>query len=170
MVMRKIAFLVFAFFVFSMTTAFAEYKEIRDDFTNGWILRSDVELDKKTEMWFALLDKQIDRNRTTYQMQLTKETIKEFLFANTSIEIKVDDNPIQSISIKNLHNTFSHGVPEAMFYMTTITAALPEKVITEIQTAKRVAFRYQDTRGSNTTYILPDKVLTEWQQVINTEK
>jgi len=170
MVMRKTAFLVFAFFVFSMTTAFAEIKKFPDKFTNGVIVRSEYLADKDIKVIDFF--KYIDQNSADYKVYFSKESLKDYAFEKSIVEIKVDNNQVHKINVSEITNIPSSksfpGIAE--FVYTSINAIVPNDVIGEIKTAKRVAFCLHFTNGITTVFVVPDPLLTEWQQVINTEK
>lgn len=169
--MKKISIITFFLFICGIATVFAEIKEIPDKFTNGIIIRSSY-TPVKEHFKIVYLSKIIDQKTITYEMLFSTETLKEFILDKSTIEIKIDTNPVYNIPVKDLSNIYlNKGDPTiAQFYTSTVTAAIPDNIIFEIKSAKRVALRFHEMAGGSAIYILPDKVLTEWQQVINTEK
>lgn len=53
-------------------------------------------------------------------------------------------------------------------YLYMLDYQIPKEVIEKLQTANRVALRFTQNSGSTFVYVLPDEVLAEWKQVINT--
>jgi len=165
-VMRKIAVLALIILAFGMATAFAEVKTFPDNFTNGLIVRSECLNDKEFKVIHFF--KYIDQPSVKYSIYFSKETMQEFAFEGSFVEIKVDNNPVQKINVEEVVN---FPIPRRPSFVTSFTrTTIPNDVITEIKTAKRVALRFHFMNGITSDFILPDSLLSEWQQAINTEK
>lgn len=163
--MKRIIIALMLIVLFGMTVASAEITRGKDTFTGAIIINSGVH--EKTSELKALYFRKIPQLKNVdYQIEAVRINFKEFIFSDTFMEIKIDDSPIQELPVKEAKKMSL--VRESDIY-SSITILLPDDIIPQINTAKRIALKFQTAAGPY-VYVLPDSVLAEWKQVIATEK
>jgi hypothetical protein len=160
--LRKIALILSLIMVWGMAVASAAITRGQDDFSGGATINSGTNGLDHSELKSLYFRKIIDITPIEYEIQATKIASKSFAFLNSFIEMKTDDNPVRKIVVKE-----SSFMPLAKY--SDIIVSVPNDIVQEIKSAKRIALRFQTAAGSY-VFVLPDTVLAEWQQVINTEK
>jgi hypothetical protein len=150
----------------SALPASAEIRHGRDEFTNGTVIGSYINVADVIDSIFLV--KTVTSNSSEYEIGAKSKTLKDFAFAKTFIEVKIDENPTHKIEVKGVSST---RVPSSMVtYWFTVVAPANNQIISEIKLAKRVALRFQRVDNYSPIYVLPDAVLAEWKEVIAAEK
>ncbi|WP_312337241.1 hypothetical protein [Anaerospora hongkongensis] len=163
--MRKIALILSLMMLLGITVASAEITRGEDTFTGAVTINSGVH-EKESELKSLYFRKIPQSKNVDYEIEATRINFKEFIFKDTFMEIKVDDGLVQQFPVKEAKNMSL--VRESDIY-SSITVLLPNDMIPQINTAKRIALRFQTVAGPY-VYVLPASVLAEWKQVIATEK
>lgn len=168
--LRKIALVLSLIMVWGMAVASAAITRNVDSFTGYSAISSHI-YDDKEVLTEVNLKKTLSPTVSEYEIRLAgkgHKEIRNFILGNSLVEVKVDDKPTYKLapdnySIKPLAGSYGNIVSNVTFGLSVQSAD-------EIKGAKRVALRVTMEDGSRYVYILPDPVLAEWQQVINTEK
>ncbi len=144
----------------------AEITRGEDDFTGSPIINSWTKGKEHSDFKSLYFRKYVNTSPLAYEIDIYKYTFNDFIFTDTFMEIKIDDNPILQLPVKE-----AKKMPLANEYdiFSEIVVSIPNDVVEKIRDAKRVACRFQTASGSY-VYVLPDTVLAEWKQVIDTEK
>lgn len=144
----------------------AEISRGRDEFTNGTVIGSYINVSDVIDS--ISLTKTVTPNTSEYEIVAKNKTLRDFAFAKTFIEVKIDDNPTHRIDVKELS---SIRVPSSLVtYWFSVKAPANDQIISELKLAKRVALRFQRVDNYSPVYVLPESVLAEWKEVINMEK
>ena len=165
MSLKKVALVLCFIMLLGIGVASAKITRGADAFSGAVIINSGVH-GKASELESLYFRKIPQSSSVDYQIHATRITFKDFIFANTFLEIKIDDNNAQQLPIKEAKNMSL--VSERDIY-SSITIVVPNDMISQINNAKRIALRFQTVSGSY-VYILPDNVLAEWKEVIGMEK
>lgn len=163
--MKKIILLSLIFILILLPSTQAKISEGHDSFTGGEWYKSGNYIDGSNE-WIGLY-KVISKKNVSYGITFSEETLHYIKFARETAEIKVDDNSIKQIPITEVSSrpTLTTGIS-----LIGLTATVPQEQIEKIKIAQKVALKFKQENGTSVTVVLPDSVLAEWQQVINTEK
>lgn len=87
-------------------------------------------------------------------------------YSKTSMEIKIDENPIEYLEIKDTN--VEHY--QKIIMMSCTTKEINGNVIDQISSAKRIAVKVYKQNNSPKVYILPESIINEWKQIINTKE
>ncbi|HML33858.1 hypothetical protein [Sporomusa sphaeroides] len=162
--MKRIALVLVLIILTGTMVVSAEIRTGTDSFTGGSRYTSGNYLDD--EKWVGLR-KIIDGDKMLYELLFSEKDLKHVKFTQDNGEIKIDNNPINSIIIKE---TSSMPTINSALSHIRLSATISLEQIEPIKNANRVAFRFCKTDGTTSIIILPDAVLAEWKDVINTEK
>ncbi|SDN23116.1 hypothetical protein SAMN04488502_11525 [Dendrosporobacter quercicolus] len=147
-----------------ISIVYAEIREGRDQFTDGKWRTSGNFLDN--QQWIGLR-KISDGEVTKYEILFSEKELKYVKFSEKSGEIKIDDKPVSQLQVGAVSSrpALSSGLSHL-----SLTITVSSEQIKSIETAQRVALKFRKTDGTSTVLVLPDAVLAEWKEVINTEK
>lgn len=148
-----------------MSVVNAEIRRGEDTFTGTKRINSVVS-GNPTELQSLIFAKIPQSKNIDYEITAVRTTFKDFIFTDTFMEIKIDDNPILQLPVKEAKKM---SLVKESDIFSNVVVSVPNDVVEKIKDAKRVACRFQIASGSY-VYVLPDAVLAEWKQVINTEK
>ncbi|AJQ26921.1 hypothetical protein JBW_01571 [Pelosinus fermentans JBW45] len=152
--------------LWGVTVVSAEITRGIDTFTEGVTINSGINADP-TNLKSLYFSKIIQPNAVVdYEIQATRINLKDFIFLDTFMEINIDNYSVQKIAVKEAKKM---SLVNKNDIYSNIIVSVPNGIVQEITSAKRIALRFQTAAGSY-VYVLPDPVLAEWQQVINTEK
>lgn len=162
--MRRIAFFLLLIMIMGMAVASSEIRHGIDNFTGGKRYTSGNYL--ANQEWIGLR-KLIDGNIVTYEALFSEEELKNTKFSSNSGEIKIDDNPVDMVVIKDISSnpTINNGIS-----FIRLTALITVEQVERIKNANRVALKFYKVNGNPAVIVLPDTVLAEWKEVIATEK
>jgi len=164
--LKKVVLILSLVMLMGMGVANAEITRGQDSFSGGVTINSVTNTSDPTELDQLVFRKCVNTSPSEYELWANRITSKEFLFTNTFIELRIDNNSTRKITItKNGIISLADGYKK----YSHITVPLSIEFIEQIKSAQRVALRFQTMTGSY-VYILPDPVLAEWKEVINTEK
>lgn len=163
--MRKIALILSFMMLLGITLASAEITRGEDTFTGGKTINSGTSADP-SELKSLYFSKTVQVNAVEYEIQATRVTFKSFIFSSTFIELKIDENPVHKMVVKE---TSMMPLVNKNDIYSSITVPVQNDIVQEIKDAKRIALRFQTVAGPY-VYVLPDSVLAEWKEVIDTEK
>ncbi|WP_312560849.1 hypothetical protein, partial [Anaerospora sp.] len=97
--MRKIALILSLMMLVGITMASAEITRGEDTFTGGKTINSGTSADP-SELKSLYFSKTVQVNAVEYEIQATRITFKSFIFADTFIELKIDENPVHTMAVK----------------------------------------------------------------------
>jgi hypothetical protein len=163
--LKKIVLILALLMLLGTMVTSAEITRGKDSFTGAVTINSGVH-GNASELESLYFRKIPQLKNVDYQVQATRTTFKDFIFTDTFMEIKIDDNPVQQLSVKEAKKMSL--VRESDIY-SSVTIVVPPDLIPKINEASRIALRFQTASGSY-VYVLPPTVLAEWKQVIATEK
>ncbi len=164
--LKKVALILSLFMLLGMAVASAEITRGEDDFSGSPIINSWTKGMEPSQLKSLYFRKYVNTSPLSYEIEASKITFKDFIFLGTFLELKIDNNPVQQLPIKEAKQMSL--VRESDIY-SRIIVPVPKNTIEEIEKANRIALRLQTASGSY-VYILPDTILAEWKEVINTEK
>ena len=165
--MKKIAFVLLLILILGAIPATAKITVYRDSFT------SENEYSVLTKHYThnqLLFIKKFEDGKPTYTLYITYRTFVPEEQFQLPIEIKVDDLPVISLKEKE---EVSMSKINRFDYDNSLKKSkliIPPHVIDLIRDGKSVKFRVLKGKAYSVTIALPDDVLAEWQQIINTEK
>ena len=162
--LKKIV-LILALIMLLTPVASAEVARGIDSFTGGTRVGSYSNV--KDAVDSISLVKIISPGLVEYEISAGKRSTKEFLLSKTFIDIKIDNYTSHSIEIKKVELI---PTDSPFVHSSYVDAPISNEIVDEIKTAKRVALRFQTANGHSLVLVLPDTVLAEWKEVINTEK
>ena len=169
--MERIVVFLFVAMVLGINTVSAEIRKTPDNFSGGVILRSNY-LTIEDPIKAVGFDKIITPDSIEYELCIAEKMQRKFMFEDSIVEIKINNSDTYRITIKEADpfpfNNLVLGIND--LDPSGFKATIPDEVINEIETAEHVSFRLRDRSGMPFVFILPDKVLAEWQQVIATEQ
>lgn len=164
--MKRIFVLCIALVIVMSAVASAEVKKGIDSFTG----ESYVSSWQEPHPFFKTINfsKNMFSETTTYTLSASYMGSKDSVFGDAPFEIKIDEYPICKLTDYRykLTGPDSYGVK----YYSVINIIFPDDLALKIKDAKKIAIRYEDARGIKYPYTLPDYVLSEWKEVINTEE
>ena len=111
--------------------------------------------------------KTVTSNSTQFKILAEKRTIKDFAFTKTFIEIQIDEHPVHVLEVGDISTTPT--VSSVLFWF-SVEVPVPQDIIYELKTARQVALRFQRVDAYSPVVVLPDNILAEWKEVINTER
>lgn len=165
-IVKRIILMVLCCMIFSVGVCSAEIFKHKDDFSNGNIIRSNIYTDKSCEEMLRWLSfyKTKSNNSIQYNIAVSNKTLNKYGISNANGKINIDGETFDLI-ISNYSKMPLSGV-------TTHDAIydISQNIEKKINSANRVALKITKNDGFQFVYVLPDEVLTEWKQVINTEK
>lgn len=97
-----------------------------------------------------------------YGLEAHNIALNKYGLSNTSAKVNINGE-FYELNINNYAITSLIGV--------TLHKAIydvPKNLVDEIYSANRIALKFTLNDGRQFVYILPDKVLAEWKEVINT--
>jgi hypothetical protein len=172
--LKKVALVLSLLILLGIGTASAEITRGEDTFTGGVRIRSYIEIEKPIQTLSFI--KIVGDGFTGYEMSATRKTydmpemrrigIKES-FVKTNIEINIDGVSSHSIGVQNLTLNPTNN---SYIFTSGIKVVIPNDVSDKFKDAKRIALKFPIEDGTSLVYVLPDAVLAEWKEVINTEK
>lgn len=166
--LKKVALVLLLIMFIGLTVVSAEIRRGKDEFTNGSIIGSYINVNTSGVIDGISLTKTVTSNSSEYTIIAKNTTLKEFAFAKTFIEIRIDENLTHKIDVEKVSST---RVPSSSVdYRFSVVVPANEQIINELKGAKRVALRFQCVDNFSPVYVLPDNVLAEWKEVIATEK
>lgn len=165
MSLKKIALVLCLTILLGMGIASAKITRGFDDFTGGMTINSGT-IGEPLRLKNLYFSKIVNTNPIQYEIQVVRETYRGNAFANTFIEIKIDDYPAYQITVKE-----SNVIPlvNKNDIYSDITVSVPYDIVQKIKDAKRIALKLPTGTGPF-VYVLPDNVLAEWKEVIAMEK
>lgn len=163
--MKRIALILFLMVMLTMAVASAEIRHEEDKTANRTTIRSDNYISESVD--FISLIKTVSSNSTQFRIVAEKRTIKDFAFTKTFIEMQIDENPVHMLEVGEISTIPT--VSSVLFWF-SIEVPVPHDIINELKTAKQVALRFQRVDAYSPVVILPDNILAEWKEVINTKK
>lgn len=164
--MKKILCLLSFMVVFSTSIASAEIVKGTDSFTNGISIYSGIEI-SDAFLDRICLEKTIYDGILEYEMLIGCVQGEDFILKDKPIEIKIDEFPIYILDRYTYKK--NQMLDNRYLYNSIIKTKVPLDIINKIRNSKRVAIRYENMLYQE-VYVFPDEVLTEWKQVIATEK
>ncbi len=167
--MKKIICLLSLFLLLNASLVNAEIRKGTDSFTNGISIRSYNEPESSLEP-ITSFKKILSNESASYEIMLRKSELielKGMLLADSPLELKIGNNPVLEIKDYKYKITKTHK-DYLTFYNTVINAKIDKDVADKIRYADRVALRFECINYHD-VYVLPDKVLNEWKQVIEVE-
>lgn len=163
--MKRVLLLCLACMMLVTAAVSAEVMKGKDSFTGGFYVSSW----QYPEHFLKSIHfvKNIDEGVVSYDFSISRIRGKNSVLGNAPIEIKIDNYPVYDLKDYRykLTGPDSYGVE----YNSIIDVKFPTELAEKIKDAKRVAIRFEDARGIQYPYVLPDDVLAEWKEVINTE-
>lgn len=164
--LKKVAFILSLVMLLGIGQAGAEITRGEDKFTGSSTINSWAKGTDSSQLKSLYFRKYVNTSPLAYEIEASKITFRDFIFLGTFLELKIDNNPVQQLPIKEAKQMSL--VRESDIY-SSIIVPVPKTTVEEIGKATRIALRFQTASGSY-VYVLPDAVLTEWKEVINTEK
>jgi hypothetical protein len=151
--------------------AFAKINKTTDKFDGTLKIESDIS--KGTGIFsFVTFAKFIDtKSNVTYGIFPHMYEYKEWwFFEKTPVEMKVDDNPeIFKLSVLDTYSKME-GTGYSHALITASYIDVNKENLNLIKNAKKLTFRISFAKQPAYVWQVPDKVLKEWQEVINTNK
>lgn len=163
--MKRVLVLCMACMVLVSAVASAEVKKGKDSFTGGFNVSSHVAAEPFLKV--VHLVKNVSDGGIMYKLTLSCIGSNKNVLGDEPIEMKVDGQPVHEL--KDYRYKLSAANSYGVLYNSVIEIKLPLDLIDQIKETKRVAIRFRDARGISYPYVLPDDVLAEWKEVINTE-
>lgn len=163
----KLTAVLFALFVFLPLSAEAKVSSKHDSFREFQYIKSTI-----NNVGFfdhAILLKSIAKNNSTeYGLSFTKISLKEWYFFSPKGSAVKIDGEIQELSTINTSHDYKSSTykPELITSVMFNLTPLADK----LKTAQSVTFRIYFDNQPSVDLVVPDKVLAEWKEVINTEK
>lgn len=151
--------------VWGMTIVDAKIGRGIDDFDGSVSIASSNSIE--ADGWLSFR-KKISDISIEYFISSSSKTLRYINFSKEDAEIKIDDLPIQKIPVKEVSSIPSPMNSQMSF--TNVTILVPTELVQQMASAQRLAVRIYKENSPPYVYILPETVLAEWQQVINTEK
>lgn len=164
--MKRIIFTVISILLLG-NIACAEISQGTDSFTGGKTYTSGYHFAKDESAYFGKI---LDSNSPIYKVSFWAKAMLGERYSKTPLEIKIDDMPIQTIEIKELPSIPTDPFNKNAPVLIRVEASVPSNIVDQIKIAKRVALKVYKDKFSPIIIILPENVLVEWKQVINTEK
>lgn len=163
--MRRVAAVLLGLMIFWLPVVQAEIKIYHDKFTNG---KEFVSQYKESKYHDAIqFNKLIDGLDIKYYFDFFNKVYdRQKGYSKVAVEIKIDDNPVQYLDVKNIKMEDYDNE----FFVECTTVELPDEMIQQMLSAKRVAIKVYKENQAPGIIILPDDVLAEWKEVINTTK
>lgn len=164
--MRRVAFLCIILVFLLCSIAKASISNDVDSFTGEKIYRSVYKFEETGTKSSLAFKKIFNGNAVSYEVSTFEDNFTYVHFSKEPAEIKIDDKPVQTLQIKK-----TYSFPSSMSKISLIgaVAIVPEGMEEDIKTANRVAIRFYLDSGVTSTMIVPDNILKEWQEVINTK-
>lgn len=163
--MKRVLLLFMVCMVFVSAVASAEVAKGKDSFTGGFNVSSHVAAEPFLKVLHLV--KNVSDGGITYKLSLACIGSKENVLGDEPVEMKVDGQPVYEL--KEYRYKLSGPDSYGVLYNSVIDIKMPPELIGYIKETKRVAIRFRDARGISYPYVLPDDVLAEWKEVINTE-
>ncbi|QJW47659.1 hypothetical protein HA075_18930 [bacterium BFN5] len=163
--MKRIALILFLMVLLTRAVASAEIRHEEDKIANRTTVRSDNYVSESVD--FISLMKTVTSNSAQFKIVAEKRTIKDFAFTKTFIEIQIDEHPVHVLEVGDISTTPT--VSSVLFWF-SVEVPVPQDIINELKTAKQVALRFQRVDAYSPVVVLPDNILAEWKEVINTER
>lgn len=163
--MKRVLALCMACMVLLSAVASAEVKKGKDSFTGGLNVGSYVKPENFFDTMYFI--KTISDGYISYEFSISRIRGKDSILGDAPIKIKVGQYPVCELKDYRYKATGpdSYGVK----YNSDIKVKFPSELANQIKDAKRVAIQYEDVLGMEWPYVIPDDVLAEWKEVINTE-
>lgn len=166
--MLKRIFLLSIMFLFLCgSIADAEIIKGKDDFTGGKTCYSTYKFSSDESICFTKI---YDKNLENYELEFWKKSLLGENYARIPIEIKVDDNPIQKIEVKEINSLPTDPFSRTAPVVISNKADISQSIIGDIKDSRRVALKAYKDKYSPVIVVLPDTVLAEWKEVIETEE
>lgn len=144
----------------------AKISATHDDFEGSTSISSIFSRERKIPFATKVaLFKDMDKDGVIYTMVYSKIDSQWWFFDGTA-EMKIDDGQI--IEFKNSHTSTNYQ--DTDFLQTTGSFYVPNEVIAQIATAKKIVVRLNFENRTSQTIELPAFVLDEWKQVIAQSK
>lgn len=104
----------------------------------------------------------------SYTLSISQITSKDFVLEDFPIEVKIGNHAVQKLTDYRYKMTGpdSYGIK----YNSMIDARFPAELAEMIKNAEKVAIRFEHAEGTRVPYVLPNNILSEWKEVIATEK
>lgn len=162
-----VAFIVMFSVALNNSSVEASISVTKDSFRNENNITSDSRSKPFTQVLFMKFFNQ-SGNSNGYLMGLTMFTSKEWwFFSGNSIDVKIDDT-IYTIPV--VETTSKYVEESRPLSLRTAITINPDIVIGHIKNAKTVIFRVGFENQPYFDWTVPQKVLAEWQTVINLDK
>ncbi len=136
-----------------------------DDFDGSVSIASSNSIE--ADSWLSFR-KKISDTSIEYFITSSSKTLRYINFSKEDAEIKINDLSIQRIPVKEVSSIPSPMNSQMSFI--NVTISVPAELVQQMASAQRLAVRIYKENSPPYVYVLPDPVLAEWQQVINTEK
>lgn len=163
--MKRVLLLCLACMMLVSAVASAEVKKDKDSFTGGINAGSYTNLQPFfNTMYFR---KTMSDGYVTYEFSISRIGGKNSILGDAPIEIKIDQYPVYEL--RDIRYRSSGPDSYGVKHSSSISVKIPADLADKIREAKRVAFQYEEVNGMRWPYVLPDDVLAEWKEVINTE-
>lgn len=163
--MKRVLLLCLACMVLVSAVASAEVKKGKDNFTGGFNVSSHVAAEPFLKV--VHLVKNVSDGGIMYKLTLSRIGSNKNVLGDEPIEMKVDGQPVYEL--EDYRYKLSEANSYGVLYNSVMDIKLPLNLIDRIKETKRLAIRFRDARGISYPYVLPDDVLAEWKEVINTE-
>lgn len=157
---RLIILLLFTFFVGVNLNVYAHISERRDDFDESNHIKSYNDINPFDGIG---LKKIVTKNKSVqYIVSLSSDVSnKEQIYSKKNVKIKIDD---EIFEIKVL-SSFQYSKS-----ISTCEVELPVELASKLIKAQEVSMRFFRNNGLANTLSIPNSILSEWKQVISTEK
>lgn len=162
--MKRVLVLCMVCMFLVSAVASAEVKKGKDSFTGGMNVHCEMKSPYSDSMKFS---KNITGKQAIYKIKIIKSNLKKYLIADIPIELKIDQYPVCELKdyIYQVTGPDSYGVS----YSSIMESKISLDIIEKIKVSNRIAIRFRDNDATKYPYVLPDDVLAEWKEVINTE-
>lgn len=163
--MKRVAFFLALIMVLGIAVVNAEIRQLKDDFSGSTKIVSYTALERPVDSLSLI---KITGTNPKYSVFAKLKSSKEFSLVKTFWDLKIDDKVPVQLDVR------VGGVMVASdnryMIVSSATVDISDSLINDIKNAERVALRFQTEGGYTPVYVLPDAVLAEWKEVINTEK
>lgn len=168
--MKRILALVLILTFSLQITAFAAISKSKvDSFDNSVTIVSE---NKNAEIFDSILfSKKIYKEHNEYKALIKiacSYKPEEYFYKIDKLKIKTDDI-INELPIEKQYTKLKY-INSSIFGKVNIDLNLDNSLIDRIRQAKEINIRVVDNHNYDITAKLPDSVLAEWKQVINTEE
>lgn len=163
--MKRIAIIVILIMLSGISVVSAKIGRGTDSFDGSVSIASS----NSTEVdgWLSFRKKTSNTN-TEYFISSSLKTLSYIKFSKEDTEIKINDQPVQKLTVKEV-SSMPSPLDSPMSFI-DVTVLVPNELAQQIASAQRIAIRIHKENSAPYVYVLPDSVLAEWQEVINAEK